>query len=309
MQGFFGKPVDNLYAEPLIARWIQLHVPNWREAVVVSKNPGGTKRVTSLADVLKLNFGIVTTDKRRGNMSASTTQNGMDGAYDADGDVETARVLPASEDNRDESTTTRQTNGVHPSSSVDGNLSVLTRHESEDSEATTDGRARNVITGRLVRGQLVDDDFPSPSTSMSASTTTLPGERDTEGHPDPMSASVFSTSSHFSAHGGEPNFDDAGTSDEEEDALPKDAVPEQMITLVGNVRDKTVFIVDDMIDRARSWIAAAETVVKRGGAKKVYCIATHGLFGDDCLQEMAECDCIDYVCGGFKMLETGRSTY
>ena len=31
----------------------------------MSKNPGGTKRVTSLADALKLSFGIVTTDTRR----------------------------------------------------------------------------------------------------------------------------------------------------------------------------------------------------------------------------------------------------
>ena len=44
MQGFFSKPVDNLYAEPLIARWVRHNVTNWREAVVVSKNPGGTKR-------------------------------------------------------------------------------------------------------------------------------------------------------------------------------------------------------------------------------------------------------------------------
>jgi hypothetical protein len=54
MQGFFKCPVDNLVAEPLLARWIRVNVPNWREAVVVSKNPGGTKRVTSLADALKL---------------------------------------------------------------------------------------------------------------------------------------------------------------------------------------------------------------------------------------------------------------
>lgn len=295
MQGFFRNPVDNLYAEPLIARWIQHHVPSWREAVVVSKNPGGTKRVTSLADVLRLNFGIVTTDKRRGNMSASTILNGMDGTYDIDGDVKTARTIPASEEDKEEATATTETNGVHPSSFADGNISALTRNDCEDSEMTTDGRARNVITGRLIRGQLVDDDFPS-SLSMYTSTTTLPGERDPEVLQDPMSASIFSTSSHFSTHA-DPNLDKGGSSDEEEDVLPKGAVTEQMITLVGNVKDKSVFIVDDMIDKARSWIAAAETVVKRGGAKQVYCIATHGLFGDDCLQEMAECDCIDYVCG------------
>lgn len=65
MQGFFKCPVDNLVAEPLIARWVRHHIPDWQNAVVVSKNAGGTKRVTSLADVLKLSFGIVTTDRRR----------------------------------------------------------------------------------------------------------------------------------------------------------------------------------------------------------------------------------------------------
>src|SRR3978361_1331079 len=54
MQGFFKCPVDNLVAEPLLARWVRANVANWQDAVVVSKNPGGTKRVTSFADALKL---------------------------------------------------------------------------------------------------------------------------------------------------------------------------------------------------------------------------------------------------------------
>ena len=65
MQGFFKCPIDNLRAEPLIAKWIRINIENWPDAVVVSKNPGGTKRVTSLADALQLSFGIVTTDRRR----------------------------------------------------------------------------------------------------------------------------------------------------------------------------------------------------------------------------------------------------
>lgn len=96
MQGFFKCPVDNLVAEPLLARWIRVNVPNWREAVVVSKNPGGTKRVTSLADALKLSFGIVTTDRRRTatavhwNESAMFEQLRLDGTYETSGLVEAA---------------------------------------------------------------------------------------------------------------------------------------------------------------------------------------------------------------------------
>ena len=57
----------------------------------------------------------------------------------------------------------------------------------------------------------------------------------------------------------------------------------------------TVLIVDDMIDKAGSWIAAAETVVKRGGATKVYCMATHGLFGGNSLRELEACEEIEAV--------------
>lgn len=101
MQGFFKCPVDNLVAEPLLARWIRVNVPNWREAVVVSKNPGGTKRVTSLADALKLSFGIVTTDRRRmgtavhWNESAMFEQLRLDGGFEPSPLTEPAIALDA----------------------------------------------------------------------------------------------------------------------------------------------------------------------------------------------------------------------
>lgn len=65
MQGFFTKPVDNLYGGPSLGKWIKENVEDYRGAVVVSKNPGGTKRVTALADSLKINFAMIHTDRRR----------------------------------------------------------------------------------------------------------------------------------------------------------------------------------------------------------------------------------------------------
>ena len=136
----------------------------------------------------------------------------------------------------------------------------------------------------------MDDDYPSPALSgMSVSMTTLPGERtvqDTTANPahDPMISSFVSNVSSFQpdhALGG--TFDTAATSDEEEEGIQN------------FVEGKIVFLVDDMIDKSGSWIAAAETVVKKGGAKLVYCIATHGLLGDESLEEMERCDCIDYI--------------
>jgi ribose-phosphate pyrophosphokinase len=123
--------------------------------------------------------------------------------------------------------------------------------------------------------------------------------------PDHMLSSFLSTASSFRLNDSKNNdgamgdalggtMDAAASEDEEEEDLQNPEV-ETTVTLVGNVKDRPVFIVDDMIDKAGSWIAAAETVVKRGGATKVYCIATHGLFGGDCLREMQECECIEQI--------------
>jgi ribose-phosphate pyrophosphokinase len=32
-----------------------------------------------------------------------------------------------------------------------------------------------------------------------------------------------------------------------------------------------------------------------GHAKKVYCVAVHALFGDDSLEELEDCECIDHI--------------
>ena len=345
-QGFFGKPVDNLHAEPLIARWIKNHVPGWKEAVVVSKNPGGTKRVTSLADALKISFGLVTTDRRRFGTNGSLAGSGL---LDRDGDGENGPrisdivdtspmngIIAEAEDSRlmhrirtygasPTSIPFRGLNGyvrpsplvqstrvdsaspptsrvpVHREPVTDGPSRALRLEQEEDSaDEYTDERAREVITGRLIQGHIVDDDAPSPVLStMSNSVAALPG--DVMGQPqldglDPMTSSFMSSISAFqpdhSALGG--SMEAAAHSDDEEEGF-KNPELEHTITLVGNVRDRTVFIIDDLIDQCGSWIAAAETVVKRGDAKKVYCIATHGLFGDDSLEQMDACECIDYI--------------
>ena len=321
MQGFFKCPVDNLHAEPLIARWIRRNVPRWQEAVVVSKNAGGTKRVTSLADALKLNFGMVTTDRKRGpNMSASMIMYALDGlerqpALDStsnqvrnnssdpeNGDPATDGVR--SQDSRcaaDAQGSPRlRANGTHPrnpalrkspprrSQTMLSQSSVIAELDEEGEEADgldfNDQRVHEVTHGRLVQGHIVPDDFPSPA--MSAADTNL--------DEDPMAlshaSSFFAPQPH--ALGGSA---EAGESSDEEDDILKDPKVEHMITLVGDVKDRTVFIVDDMIDKPGSWIAAAETVVKRGRASKVYCIATHGVFGGDCLEQMQACDCIDAI--------------
>jgi len=44
LQGFFQVPVDSLFAEPTIAMYIQTHIKDYQNGVVVAKNPGAAKR-------------------------------------------------------------------------------------------------------------------------------------------------------------------------------------------------------------------------------------------------------------------------
>ena len=44
LQGFFDIPVDNLYAEPAVIKWIMENITDWRRAVIVSPDAGGAKR-------------------------------------------------------------------------------------------------------------------------------------------------------------------------------------------------------------------------------------------------------------------------
>lgn len=44
IQGFFDIPVDNLYAEPAVLKWIKENIPEWRNSIIVSPDAGGAKR-------------------------------------------------------------------------------------------------------------------------------------------------------------------------------------------------------------------------------------------------------------------------
>ena len=50
-QGFFDIPVDNLYAEPAVLKWIRENIPDWKESIVVSPDAGGAKRFATNAIV------------------------------------------------------------------------------------------------------------------------------------------------------------------------------------------------------------------------------------------------------------------
>ncbi|AWU73803.1 uncharacterized protein C5L36_0A04020 [Pichia kudriavzevii] len=217
MQGFFTKPVDNLYAGPTLAKWIKENIANYGDAVVVSKNPGGTKRVTALADQLKINFAMIHTDRRR---------------------------------------------------SVD-DYNGLMKHKNASTVSTlaNDNINADIQTARIVKGHVIEDDESATPTSI------------------PLKPHLLHKESEL-------NFENNNSDDEDE---PEFNAEEKLITLVGNVQNRPAIIVDDMIDKHTSFIAAAEHLRMNCGANSCYIVATHGIFNNDCLERLDDCPYIDGV--------------
>merc|ERR1711862_778162 len=67
IQGFFDIPVDNLYAEPAVLKWIKENIDDWRNAIIVSPDAGGAKRVTAIADRLNVEFALIHKERKKAN--------------------------------------------------------------------------------------------------------------------------------------------------------------------------------------------------------------------------------------------------
>lgn len=59
IQGFFDMPVDNLRASPFLINYIQHKIPDYRNAVIVARNPGQAKRATAFAERLRLSIAVI----------------------------------------------------------------------------------------------------------------------------------------------------------------------------------------------------------------------------------------------------------
>lgn len=66
IQGFFTIPVDNLYAEPSVLDYLK-HKIDLENAIFVSPDAGGAKRVASTADKLDLNFALIHKERQKAN--------------------------------------------------------------------------------------------------------------------------------------------------------------------------------------------------------------------------------------------------
>ena len=246
MQGFFTKPVDNLYGGPSLAKWIRENVPDYEDAVVVSKNPGGTKRVTALADALKINFAMIHTDRRRAKDLYSQNKDLTQLKLRKQSMLRKSRPIVRQGDDPNEEENIIFSNGIQ--------------------------------TARIRNGHVIGDDEVDDDNEVA-----MESDDDTEATPVAPSASY--------ALGG--TYDTADSEDEDEEE--EEAHKEMLITLVGNVRDRTAIILDDMIDRPGSFISAAEHLVQNCGAKRVYVVATHGIFTGDCLEQLEQCEYIHQI--------------
>ena len=351
MQGFFHFGVDNLHCEHIIAKWIKNNVRHWQNAVIVSKNVGGSKRVTSLADTLSVSFALCSTDRRRATTHHHSSPNMTDSIvfFDAiePNSIRTNGTGRLSSDSEDEDSidpnadyvranisrtnglrgerervssniaqrptrprnvtinssplvqTVRQESASPPSSPyrllpAETLPSARRPSEYEAQAGFHDEKARDVVIGRLVHGHIVDEDHPSPALSGISGFGDR-GEALEDPAMDPMTSSFVSNASSFQPGHALGGTIDAGASSEDEEDDIQNPDLEHTVTLVGNVRDRTAIIMDDIMDRSGSWVAAAETCVKRGGARRVYCIGIHALLGENALEEMEACDCIDHI--------------
>ncbi|XP_012284355.1 phosphoribosyl pyrophosphate synthase-associated protein 2 [Orussus abietinus] len=64
IQGFFDCPVDNLRASPFLLQYIQESIPDYRNSVIVARNPGSAKKATSYAERLRLGIAVIHGEQR-----------------------------------------------------------------------------------------------------------------------------------------------------------------------------------------------------------------------------------------------------
>ncbi len=62
----------------------------------------------------------------------------------------------------------------------------------------------------------------------------------------------------------------------------------EVMNIIGDVKDKRVILVDDMIDTAGTLCNAAKALIDIGGAKEIYACATHGVLSGAALDRINE---------------------
>ncbi|KAI9142670.1 phosphoribosyltransferase-like protein [Paraphysoderma sedebokerense] len=167
MQGFFNRPVDNLLSEPTISKFIMEEIPEYQNGVVVSKNPGGVKRVTSLADRLKIDFAMIHKERNRKKKAKKIV---LDPAYATSRD--SLNVLASSEDESlPSSATTGVTSTATPTpgpENVDQSPNLISQEESTSANNKQYDGLQLVgdVNGKIAF--ILDDMIDSPDSFVAA---------------------------------------------------------------------------------------------------------------------------------------------
>ena len=68
----------------------------------------------------------------------------------------------------------------------------------------------------------------------------------------------------------------------------------EVMNIIGNVKNKKIILVDDMIDTAGTICNAAEAIIEKGGASEVYAYATHAVLSGPAIDRLKQ-SCIKKV--------------
>lgn len=68
----------------------------------------------------------------------------------------------------------------------------------------------------------------------------------------------------------------------------------EAMNVIGEVNGKDCIIIDDMIDTAGTLVQAARAL-RKNGAKKIYCAATHPVFSHPAIERIAQCEELESI--------------
>ena len=68
----------------------------------------------------------------------------------------------------------------------------------------------------------------------------------------------------------------------------------EVMNIIGDIKDKKIIIVDDMVDTAGTLCNGANAIKEKGGAKEVYACATHGVLSGPAIQRIQD-SCIEEI--------------
>ncbi|KAI8871958.1 phosphoribosyl pyrophosphokinase [Ramicandelaber brevisporus] len=271
MQGFFQKPVDNLFAEPTLAKWLKDNIPDGNglveDVVVVAKNAGGAKRVTALADKLGVLFALI-------HLEA----------------VKPPPQQPIPIQSFDEVVLKQSQYALHNGSSQPSTTTITATSTIPASPPSLMSPQQATFSSLLAGGQF---EHPSNSTDVVTAASMI-----LNCSPTAVSSDAYSNANANTNTNTNTNTYPLPSSN----VLPlhrtntfSTASGDPQPALLGNARGKLALLVDDIIDKGDSFITAANFLINHCGAKAVYVVAIHGIFSGSTLQDLENCKSISKV--------------